>query len=219
MVKSNIAYGESLVKDDLPAKVDVGVWNFKALRIPRPKQRPVVYYEITPAVSQEEQDNRISEWVGSKDPETQTDLVDNEEKQVQELIYRFRTSLYISFHESLADKLLALHNYAKEEDSTSSGIAIGSLRYFFNFFHLHSKLKCPTISLTPDNNIYTRWKGEKGCLFSVHFLPNGNASFVIFKPNDKHPELKIRLSGKTTTDILMETVESYGVNDWISNER
>jgi hypothetical protein len=193
------------------------VWNVETLMI---NQCPaVVCYKITPAAGQEEQGNLISGCSESKDPVTQMDLVDSEDKQVQELIYRFRTSLYISFHESLADKLLALHNYAKEEDSTSSGIAIGSLRYFFNFFHLHSKLKCPTISLTPDNNIYTRWKGEKGCLFSVHFLPNGNASFVIFKPNDKHPELKIRLSGKTTTDILMETVESYGVNDWISNER
>ncbi len=70
MVEASIAYGESLVKEDLPAKVDVGVWNFKTLMIPRSKQRPVVYYEITPAVGQEEQDNRISEWFGSKDPDS-----------------------------------------------------------------------------------------------------------------------------------------------------
>ena len=218
--KASVVSGDRFVKYDLPAKVDVGVWNVETLMISRPNQRPiVVYYKITPAVDQEEQDNLRSIWAKSKDPETQMDLVDSEDKQVQELIYRFRTSRYISFHESLAEKLLVLHNCAKEEDSTSSGIAISSLRYFFNFFHLHSKLKCPTISLTPDNNIYARWKGEKGCLFSIHFLSDGNASFVIFKPNDKHPELKIRLSGIATTDILMETVESHGVSDWISNER
>jgi hypothetical protein len=217
--ESSITSGDRLVKHNpLANDADAGVWNFKTLMIPRPKQRPIVYYEITPTVGQEEPDNLRSEWVESKDQVT-TDLVDSEEKQAQELIYRFRTSRNISVHESLAKKLLALHNYAKEEDSTSSGITIGSLRHFFNFFHLHSKLKCPTISLTPDNNVYARWKGEKDCLFSIHFLSNGNASFVIFKPNDKHPELKIRLSGIATTDILMETVESYGVNDWISNEK
>ena len=219
MVEASTVYGDELVDYDHSFTVDVGTWNLKTSKIPRPEQRPEVYYENTPAVGQEKQGNLISKWVRSKDPETQTNLVDSEDKQVQELIYRFRTSLYISAHASLADNLLAVHNCTKEEDSTSFGIAIGSLRYFFNFFHLHSKLKCPIISLTPDNNIYARWKGEMGCLFSIYFLSDGNASFVIFKPNDKHPELKIRLSGIATTDILMETVESYDVNDWISNER
>lgn len=215
----SITSGDRLVKHNaLVNEVDAGVWNFKTLMISGSKQRPIIYYKITPAVGQEVQNNLRSELVGSKDPVT-TNLIYNEEKQVQELIYRFRNSLYISAHESLADKLLAIHNCTKEEDSTSSGIAIGSLRYFFNFFHLHSKLKCPIISLTPDNNIYARWKGEKGCLFSIHFLSDGNASFVIFKPNDKHPELKMRFSGIATTDILMETVESSGVSDWVSNER
>lgn len=214
MIKVSIVSGDKFVDYDLPAKADAGVWNAEALTI---NQRPAVCYKITSAVDQEEQDT--TDLAMDKDPETQMDLVDSEDKQVKELIYRLKTWPYISAHESLANKLIALHNCAKEEDSTSSGIAIGSLRYFFYFFHLHSKFKCPTISLTRDNNIYARWKDEKGRLFSIHFLSDGNASFVIFKPNDKHPELKMRLSGIAPTDILMEAVESYGVRDWISNER
>ncbi|MDY6932983.1 MAG: hypothetical protein SVZ03_02015 [Spirochaetota bacterium] len=151
-----------------------------------------------------------------EDPYTQTDLLNNEENQVQELIYQIRKSLPTRYRESLANRILTLFNDAKEEDSASLGIAVGSLRNFYNFFRLNTNLKCPTISLTPDYNIYASWRGEQNQIFSVHFLPNRDARFVIFKPNDKHPELKIRLSGTATTDILIKTVESIGIWDWIS---
>ncbi len=215
MVEASIAYGESLVKDDLPAKVDVGVWNFKTLMIPRSKQRPVVYYEITPAVGQEEQDNRISEWVGSKDPETQTDLVDSEDKQVQELIYRFRTFLSIPYHKKLADRLLSLFNYEKEEDPDSLCIAAGSLRDFYDFLHLHDNLKYPSITLSPDNNILASWRSEQNRVFSVHFLSNKDVRFVIFKPIKKYPDRKFRFSGAATIDTLMDEIPK-DMLDWIT---
>ena len=78
-------------------------------------------------------------------------------------------------------------------------------------------LKYPNISLTPDDNIYTSWSDEQNKLFSVLFLPNReDARFVIFKPNNRHPKRQIRISGTVTTDILIETVESYNILDWIS---
>lgn len=215
MVESNIAYGESLVKDDLPAKVDVGVWNFKVLRIPRHKQRPVVYYEITPAVSQEEQDNRISEWVGSKDPETQMDLVDNEEDQTQDLIFRIRTSTSIPYRERLANRLLTLFNDAKEEGPASLGIVFGSLHDFYNFLQLHTNLKYPSITLSPDNNILASWRSKQSQVFNVHFLSNKDVRFVIFKPNKKYPDRKFRFSGAATTDTLMDEIPK-DMLDWIT---
>ena len=105
---------------------------------------------------------------------------------------------------------------AKEEDPDCIGIAAKSLRYFYNFIHLHTDIKCPTISLTPDYNIYASWRGEQNRVFSIHFLPNADARFVIFKPNDRHPERKIRISGIATIDILMETVTPYRIEGWIS---
>lgn len=152
----------------------------------------------------------------NQDPITQTTLLKREEDQVQELISRIKRSKSICYRESLANRLLTLFNDAKEEDSASLGIGVGSLRNFYNFFRLHTKLKCPTISLTPDYNIYASWRGEQNRVFSVHFLPNGDARFVIFKPNDRHPERQIRLSGIATTDVLMETVTPDSVSDWIS---
>lgn len=177
----------------------------------------VTHFELW-IVDQEGREAYICNWPEKKDPYTQADLLINEEEQVQELIFKIRKSIFIPNHESLANRLLILFNDAKEEDSKSPGITEGSLRnfYYFLLLLLHTNLKYPTISLTPDNDIYASWKDEQNRVFSIHFLPNEDTRFVIFKPNDKHPERKIRISGTATTDTLIETVASSGVWDWIS---
>jgi hypothetical protein len=176
---------------------------------------------ITAAFNQEEQKNLISDLPEKEDPFTQADLLDTEDYQVQELILRFRTLPSITYHKRLVNRLFTLFNDAREEDPVSLGIAVGSLRNFYNFLHLHTNLKCPAISLTPeDNNIYASWSEGQNKTFSVLFLPNGvDARFVILKPNDKYPEQQITFSGLVTTDILIENVKPYGVLDWISDER
>lgn len=213
MVKASIASGDRFIDYDLPAKADAGEWNVEALMI---NQRPaVICYRITSAVDQEEQDT--TDLAMNKDPETQTDLVDNEDKQVQELIYRFRKFRSILYYKRLADRLLTLYTYAKEEDPFNIGIATGSLRNFYIFLQLHTNIKYPSISLTPDNNIYASWRGENNRVFSILFLPNGDdARFVVLKPNDRHPKQQITISGAVTTDIIIETAKPYGVLDWIS---
>ena len=67
-----------------------------------------------------------------------TDLLNNEEDQVQELIFQIRKSPSITHNESLARRLLTLFNDAKEEDSDSLGISVGSLRNFYSFFAFKS---------------------------------------------------------------------------------
>jgi len=208
-----IAYGDIYLKYDSPISDSyIGAWYLPQ----KPQTERNFEVWITSAVVQEDQKTLISDWPENEDPFTQADLLNNEEDQVQELIFQIRKSLSITCQKSLANRLLTLFNDAKEEDSDSLGIAVGSLRNFYNFFRLHDNLKYPTISLTPDNNIYSSWRGEHNQVFSVHFLPNEDARFVIFKPNDKHPERKIRLSGTATTDTLIKTVESSGVWDWIA---
>lgn len=141
-----------------------------------------------------------------EDSFTQVDLLDNEDDQVQDLIFRFRRLFSIPYCESLANSLLSLFNDAKEEYPASFGIAVGSLRNFYNLLQLHTNLKCPTVSLTPDYNIYASWRSEQNRVFSVHFLPNGDTRFVILKPNGSYPGRQICLSGLLTTDILMEMI-------------
>jgi len=157
-------------------------------------------------------DYEVSEESSFPIPFTQANLLSYEENQIQELIFRIRTFPSISCKE-LANRLLALFNYAKEEGAS---IAINSFRDFYSFLRLNPHLQCPTISLTPEYNIYVSWKADQNRVFSLHFLSNGDVRYVIFKPNERHPERQIRVSGSATIDILQETVASYGVWDWIS---
>ncbi len=214
--EATIAYGnKSFVVDSSIGEPDDEVWNRRNRLTQKPREVSKDTYFLT-AVSQEGRKVLISPWAEKEDPFTQVDLLDREEEQVKELISRIRTSKSIPFRQTLANRLLALFNDAKEEDSASLGISARSIRNFYKFLLLHTNLKCPTISLTPDNNIYASWRGELKRIFSVHFLSNGDARFVIFIPNDRHPERQIRISGAVTTDILMETVAPYHVCDWIS---
>ena len=208
-----IIYGNKFLRDDFP--ISDPYTGASLLPQNRQTERNFEVW-ITQSVVQEDQKALISDWPENEDPLTQTDLLNNEEDQVQELIFQIRKSFSITYHENLASRLLTLFNDAKEEDPTSLGISVGSLRNFYNFLRLHTNLKCPTISLTPDYNIYASWRGEQNRVFSMHFLPNGDTRFVIFKPNDRHPGRQIRLSGIATTDVLMETVVPDNVSDWIS---
>lgn len=215
--EATVAYGsKSLIDYSSIGESDDEVWNRRNRLPQKPRRVSKDTYFLT-AVSQEGRQALIRPWAEKEDPFTQVDLLDSEEEQVKELIFRIRTSKSISFRQTLANRLLTLFYDAKEEDSASLGISAGSLRNFYKFLLLHSNLKCPTISLTPDYNIYASWRGEQKRIFSVHFLPtNGDARFVIFIPNVRHPERQIRISGAVTTDILIDTVTLYHVCDWIS---
>jgi hypothetical protein len=210
----SIVYGHEFLVDDSPSEQpNFGAWNIGHIQSKKFLNR--LRYTLTPAANQGSVDILIY-WEERKDPFTQADLLDNEEGQVQELIFLIRMSLSIAYRESLANKLVTLFSDAKEEDHASIGIAADSLRSFYNFLRLHTNLKCPTISLTPEYNIYASWRAERNRVFSVHFLPSNDVRFVIFKPNDRHRERKIRLSGTATPDMLIETAAPYGVLDWIA---
>ena len=211
-----IAYGsKSFVDDSSIGEPDDEVWNRRNRFPQKPRKVSKDTYSLT-AVSQEGCKAFIRPWAEKEDPFTQVDLLDSEEDMAQEIIYRIKTTLSVPYRERLANRLLTLVNDAKEEDPCSPGITVGSLRSFYNFFQSHPNLKYPAISLMPEDNIYASWRSEQNRLFSVHFLPNGDTRFVIFKPNERHPDKQIRISGTATTDILMETVTPYGVWDWIS---
>jgi len=209
---ASIIYGNQLIEDNSPSDYPyTGAWVILPKIIAK-----IAPYRNTAFVNQEEFETSIIDLPENQDPITQTTLLKREEDQVQELIFRIKKSKSICYRESLANRLLTLFNDAKEEDPDCLGIAAKSLRNFNNFLHLNTNLKCPTISLTPDYNLYASWRDEQNRVFSIHFLPNADVRFVIFKPNDRHPGLKIRISGAATTDILMETVTPYGIGDWIS---
>ncbi len=172
-------------------------------------------FDNTPTVNQEKSKFSVY-W--RDNPSTQAELLSTNDDHVQELIYQIRKSFLISNHESLANKLLALFNIAKEENSSSLGIAVDSLGNFYDFLKLNTNLKNPILSLTPDYNIYASWRAEKR-VFSAHFLQNGDIRFVLFKPNNRNPKHIIRVTGTATSDTLLEIIAPESLNDWVFCER
>ncbi len=219
--EDSVAFGNQSIENNTPSVPSDTSCELTSQFQKYPRKYP---NRITAAINQGEHDISLYRFIDNQSytlfknigPLTQSDLLDSEEDQVLDLISRIRESKTIPYRNSLANRLLTLFHDAKEEDPASLGIAAGSLRNFYKFLLLHTNLKCPTISLAPDYNIYASWRGEQRRIFSVHFLPNGDARFVIFMPNVKHPERQIRISGAVTADILMETVAPYQVCDWIS---
>ena len=182
---------------------------------------PINNFEFcnTPAVFQAEPVNLlktiISIWPTNEDAFTQAELLNREFIKVHELIFRIRKSISIQYGKYIAERLLTLYNDEKEEDSTSLGIAVGSLQNFYNFMQLYPNMICPDISLSPEYNIYISWRDNRKQLFSIHFLPNDEVRFVVFRENKLHPEQKIRLSGVATCDIIIETVSPLLEIEWI----
>lgn len=216
--KASIVYGDTFLIDVSPSdELFLGAWDL-VLSIQRQPsgRRPIYFFCNTPAANPERFVAYKSDWPVKKNPFTQVGLLDIEEEQSQELIMRLRATPSIPYRENLANRLVTLFHDAKEEDPSSAGITVGSLRYFYCFLQSNINLKCPTISLTPECNIYATWRVKNNLLLSIHFLPDGDARFIIFKPNNKHPERTDRISGTTTIDVLMETVALHGVRDWVS---
>lgn len=155
-------------------------------------------------------------WPENDDSFTQENLVNIEEDKAQDLIYRIKEATIKRRWVNVANRIITLFHDAKEEEPGISGIPVASLRSFYNFMQLYADLKCPVISLTPDNNLYASWRENQNRVFSIHFLPSEDVRFVILTPNDKHPDKQIRLSGTVTPDILMEKVSPFKILDWLS---
>jgi len=180
-------------------------------------------YVESPSVNQENRNPKFKifwredAFTQREDAFTQSDLVSTKDDQVQELIHQIRKASFISNQESIAKQLITLFNFAKEERPASPGIAVDSLSNFYDFLKLYANIRTPNLSLSPDHNIYSSWRAD-GQLFSAHFLPDRDIRFVLFKPNNRHPQRKIRVSGTATGDTLTEIVAPESLSDWVLSE-
>jgi len=140
----------------------------------------------------------------------------NDDEKVLEIISHVRSQLDVSFAQQLADRLKFLVDVAKEEHPDEVAILPESLRNFVSFLQFQANLNYPDVVLSPSKNIRVQWRTAPNRHFAVEFLTTGEAQFVIFSPDPKHPERTIRLSGLASVDSLMETVQPHGVLTWSS---
>jgi hypothetical protein len=139
-----------------------------------------------------------------------------EDESVEEIIWHVGTTLSVRYKAKLASRLSELQKAVQEEELDSRGITVRSLQHFIELLKAYPSLRCPTVSVTPDRNIYATWKSGSDRVFSIHFLPDGKVRFVIFCPNDKHSGETIRLSGAATVDVIIDIAKPHGVLKWAS---
>ena len=137
------------------------------------------------------------------------------EEKIKKLIDYVREGSKIQFAHDLAIKLNFL-NEVVNEDPDEDSISIDSMRNFISFLQNTTNLKCPNLALTPSNEIHAQWRTAPNRHFAAVFLPTGETRFVIFTPNSKDPEMTDRISGLTSADSLLETIQPHKVLEWAS---
>ena len=137
------------------------------------------------------------------------------EEKIKKLIDYVRDKSKIQFAHELVNKLNFLDKVVNEDPDEDS-ISIDSMRNFISFLQNTTNFKCPNVALTPSNEIHAQWRTAPNRHFAAVFLPTGETRFVIFTPNTKNPEMTDKISGITSVDSLLETIQPHKVLEWAS---
>ena len=160
----------------------------------------------------------VEELATSVAPESPFDeIIDrlSDDEKVNEIV-KFLNQMNITFFKRLASRIQFLFDTSKEECPDEVAILPESLKNFVSFLQAEPNLKYPDLVLSPSKNIRAQWRTAPNRHFAVEFLPTGNAHFVIFAPDPKHPEKTIRISGIVSIDSLMPIAQPHGVLSWCS---
>jgi len=111
-----------------------------------------------------------------------------------------------------ATRLAALRAMLKEEEGLQGDISVESLLALHIFLQRAGAVKPPEITLTPEAEVYLRWKAGRNKLFAVHLVNGRMVRYAVFAPNPRHPRLVRRLSGIEAADtVLVKTATQNGI--------
>ncbi len=118
----------------------------------------------------------------------------------------------------LVSRLSFLREVLEEEQGSEAEISPESLRGLLLFVRRLDRVRQPEISLTPELDVYLRWKLDTSRLFAVHFLGHRKVRFAAFAPNPRHTGIVDRISGTATVDTVLDMADrSCFVQDWIGS--
>lgn len=136
--------------------------------------------------------------------------------EIDGLISRIRQNAEGLHADHIAQRLNQLWKVSEVEEPDNCAMSSDSLRSFERFANLYPRVRYPDITLTPGGHVYARWKGSRRSLLSIQFLPEMKVRFVVFAPNQRHPEELNRASGTDFVETVMDNLSrAYGVSDWV----
>ena len=130
------------------------------------------------------------------------------QQEVAHRIERIRTCTDFGTGGKFAARLSALREMLKEEEGEEADISTESLRALQLFLQTAGSLRLPEITLTPEAEVYLRWKAGRDRLFAVHLVNGRMVRYAIFAPNPRHPRFVRRLSGIEAADTVLETAKN-----------
>lgn len=137
-------------------------------------------------------------------------------QEVSQLISQISQCCNIKQGAKIADRLHSLRGMLKEEEGMDADISSDSLRALLVFFRRLENFRLPELSLTPEAEVYLRWKAGSKRLFAVHFENHRQVRFTVFSPNPRHSDFVNRLSGIETVDTVLQTADNAcSVKKWI----
>jgi len=138
------------------------------------------------------------------------------EQEIHMLIDSLSATHNMNFMETIKARLFSLQEMLREEEGPSVELSLDSLRAFLAFLRQVPGVRQPSITLTPEGEIYARWKDEGARLFAIHFISGETVRFVVFRPNPRRPRLVQRVSGVDAVDTVMNTADNVcSVLDWV----
>lgn len=93
------------------------------------------------------------------------------------------------------------------QDSESSPVAIESAECFLEFLGSARGVNLPSLTLTPDGNIYASWR-KRDRVFSAEFRSGGFATYVLFRPTPGGTGSKLRSAGSAPACDLLSIPET-----------
>ena len=91
------------------------------------------------------------------------------------------------------------------EDYEGRQLSPSSLDGLIDFLEASPPSGYPDLTLTPAGDCYAEWRTSHSKV-AIEFLASGDARYLVFRPNPRHPQRTDRLTGMTTTDALSETM-------------
>lgn len=164
-------------------------------------------------------DEALVEDTRQRGQEELTELADAWRKEeITLLIEQFLNWHILKNRKNVGERILQLREMFQEEEGSDADISPDSLRAFLTLVHRTPYEREPDISLTPAGDLYIRWRKDPKTIFSIHFLTDKIVRFMIFQPNDCHPEIVNRFSGIDAVDTVWTTFKnsSNKVHEWIA---
>ena len=157
------------------------------------------------------------------DPEdvfSSVDAQSDRHQRIENIVQHIRKALALEDRGRIANRIEVLEEARLEElDYGDLPLSPNSLEAFVSFLEREPGLKYPILTLNPNGFVFAEWEAAPNRYFAVEFLgTNDNVRFVIFSPNPRHPDKRVRLSGSATVDTLMIVAEPHGVRRWAGME-